>query len=186
MAKGVSGYVDFAATKDFVLRVHYEESYDVLSNTTQELQITGIQVSPPHSYGGVWHYLEGTISIGDTVVVSMNPSKPTHRVYLDAANTFYDVSGTLGSATGIVHESDGTKRIPISVYVRGHSDNGASGNGWLADGTQTIVLTTIPVGYIYIDNGSGPEAYQCYIDNGFSWDQYVATVDNGFSFNECG
>lgn len=144
MAQGVKGYLDFTATKEFTLRVHYEEIYDVATNTSQELKITGLQVSNKRAYGGQWYYLEGTISIGGTVVVTMNPSKPTHKVFLDAANTFYDVSGTLGSVSGIAHENDGTKSISISAYVWGHADDGVSGNGWHIDGSQTIALTTIP------------------------------------------
>jgi hypothetical protein len=39
---------------------------------------------------------------------------------------------------------------------------------------------------IYIDNGSGFEAYEIWIDNGTKWEQYAAYIDNGSGWDECG
>lgn len=41
-------------------------------------------------------------------------------------------------------------------------------------------------GCIYIDNGSGWDAYEVWIDNGSSWDQYAPYIDNGTSWDEYG
>lgn len=41
---------------------------------------------------------------------------------------------------------------------------------------------TGPQGVIYIDNGTGFDAYQVYIDNGESWDLYIPYVDDGTDF----
>lgn len=35
------------------------------------------------------------------------------------------------------------------------------------------------LGVVYIDNGSGLEAYQAYIDNGTGWDLCIPHIDNG-------
>lgn len=37
-------------------------------------------------------------------------------------------------------------------------------------------------GVVYIDNGTGFDAYQVYIDNGESWDLYIPYIDNGTEF----
>lgn len=184
MATGVSGYIDFAATKGFTLRVHYSETYDNASNTSS-VAITKLQVAGSQ-YWGASHYPDGTIQINGITAVTMSANQGTHHVSLDGQNTFYDVSGTLGSVTGIVHADDGSKNISISVSVTGHTLDGTNGTGWTVTSSSTVTLTTISVGYIYIDNGSGFDAYQCYIDNGSSWERYIPYIDNGSSWDKCG
>lgn len=46
-----------------------------------------------------------------------------------------------------------------------------------ASASGTLILDY--VGLVYIDNGSGWDAYQVYIDNGSSWDRYIPYIDNG-------
>lgn len=38
-------------------------------------------------------------------------------------------------------------------------------------------------GLVYIDNGSGWDAYEVYIDNGSSWVKYMPYIDNGSSWD---
>lgn len=54
-----------------------------------------------------------------------------------------------------------------------------SGNSHTVSGNVVIVSTAERQGIIYIDNGSGWDAYQVYIDNGSSWDMYIPYIDNG-------
>lgn len=142
METGVSGYVDLSATKGFTLRVHYSESYDITSNSSS-VTITKLQVAGSQ-YWGANYYLDGTISINGTIAVSMSSKLGYHGVYVDAKNTFYNVSGTLGSVSGIAHSSDGTKNVTISASVYGYTVDGTNGNAWNASTSKRVALTTIP------------------------------------------
>lgn len=46
--------------------------------------------------------------------------------------------------------------------------------------------SNINTGFVYIDNGTGWDAYAVYIDNGSGWDQYIPYIDNGSSWDACG
>ena len=48
----------------------------------------------------------------------------------------------------------------------------------------TVELSGSP-GLVYIDNGSGLDAYQCYIDNGSGWDLHIPYIDNGSGWDMC-
>ena len=143
MANGVSGYLDFAATKGFTLRVHYSETYDIATNKSDAVTITKVQVARSEHSPAV-HYLNGTISVDGITAVSMNSFQGTHRVYIEEVNTFYDVTGALGSVTGIAHADDGSKSVAIAVSVSGDTLDNSSGGGWTVSGSKTIALTTIP------------------------------------------
>ena len=56
----------------------------------------------------------------------------------------------------------------------------------LTQSQQATITTSGAAGLVYIDNGSGFDAYQCFIDNGSSWDQYIPYIDNGSSWDPCG
>ena len=49
--------------------------------------------------------------------------------------------------------------------------------------SDTMGLTKINRGLVYIDNGSGFDAYQAFIDNGSGWDMYIPYIDNGSSWD---
>lgn len=61
---------------------------------------------------------------------------------------------------------------------------------WFSNEHETVVGTTISyeelASCIYIDNGSGFDAYEIWIDNGTKWEQYAAYIDNGSGWDECG
>lgn len=40
-------------------------------------------------------------------------------------------------------------------------------------------LANTAQGLVYIDAGTGWNAYRVYIDNGTTWEQYVPYIDNG-------
>ena len=54
-----------------------------------------------------------------------------------------------------------------------------SGNTHTVTDNVTVATTTKQLGLVYIDNGSGFDAYLIYIDNGTSWEQYAPYLDNG-------
>ena len=54
-----------------------------------------------------------------------------------------------------------------------------SGNTHTVTDNVTVATTTKQLGLVYIDNGSGFDAYLIYIDNGSSWEQYAPYLDNG-------
>ena len=49
----------------------------------------------------------------------------------------------------------------------------------------TVIATSKALGLVYINTGSGFEAYQVYIYNGSSWDLYCPYVYNGSSWDMC-
>ena len=69
-----------------------------------------------------------------------------------------------------------------------HTVNGstfASGDTHTVTGDVLVVSTASPLGLVYIDNGTGWDAYQVYIDNGTSWDLYIPYIDNGANWDIC-
>jgi hypothetical protein len=63
----------------------------------------------------------------------------------------------------------------------------SSEEGWCYYNAATIttktVTTTGGAGLVYIDNGTGWDAYQVYIDNGTTWDLHMPYIDNGSSWD---
>lgn len=51
--------------------------------------------------------------------------------------------------------------------------------GWYYWQTTAAMTSSGGAGLVYIDNGSGFDAYQIYIDNGTSWDLHMPYIDNG-------
>lgn len=147
MAQGVTGYLDFEASKGFTLRVHYAETYDIATNKSDSLTITKIQIYSGQYGNTYWHYLDGTISVDGTPVVTMNSSTTTHKALI-SVGSWVDCSGTLGSVSNISHAADGSKNVSISVNVTGYAEAWApqveSGSGWTVSSSQNVALTTIP------------------------------------------
>lgn len=56
-------------------------------------------------------------------------------------------------------------------------------NLYKTTGNRTLYAYWKPKGLVYIDSGTGWNAYQCYIDNGKSWDMYIPYIDNGKSWD---
>ena len=47
-----------------------------------------------------------------------------------------------------------------------------------------VAATAEKTGLVYIDNGSGWEAYEIWIDNGTSWDLYIPYIDDGVAWQQ--
>lgn len=99
---------------------------------------------------------------------------------------FSDLSTTAFTARSI--EIHTTKLKPSTTYylvmwgATYHTDSLV-----LVGGTNDVsVSIAYTSGLVYIDNGSGFEAYQCYVDNGSSWDLCIPYIDNGVSWDMSG
>lgn len=141
MASGVSGYFDLTGTHGITARVHYTETYDVSTNKST-VTISQIQIMSSWYYGYTY-YLDGTVSVADSVAVSMNSGSGTHSVRPPALDTFASVNGSLGAVSDIAHNDDGSKSVTITVSIKGYSVDGG-GSGWSVSGSHSVLLTTIP------------------------------------------
>ena len=142
MASGNSGYFDLTGNYGASLRVHWSETYDIETNQSV-VTISKLQVMSSW-YSGVTYYLDGSISVNNSVVVNMSSSGGTNPVTIAALDSFYDVGGTLGAVSGITHDDDGSGQTTISVSVKGYTQSGGAGSGWAVSGTHDITLATIP------------------------------------------
>lgn len=168
-------YFETNTANGFTARIYYEEENGVIS-------ITDIQIQSK-TYGGPTWYLGGEIKIDGTTVLSMSYKNPaTHAVNVFSAGESWIpiqvVNGTaLPVSSGLIV---GKTSVDITVNIELYRD-GSSPTPDLS-GSVTV---SVSAGFVYIDSGSGFEAYECYIDNGTSWDRYIPYVDNGSSWDMC-
>lgn len=93
----------------------------------------------------------------------------------------------------VEHDADGSLTLTVGGKLT-HKYENESGKLWMPVTPMTIKedinnameLQPIERGFIYIDNGTTFEVYQCYIDNGVSWDLYVPYIDNGLDWEMYG
>ena len=98
----------------------------------------------------------------------------------------YNDSSTVTLKSGTVtvaHDATGTKTLSFSFKVTDRDGLSYTCGSASASGSMTLTPTT-GQGLVYIDNGSGWDAYQVYIDNGSSWDRYIPYIDNGSSWDQ--
>jgi hypothetical protein len=89
----------------------------------------------------------------------------------------------------VEHNADGSLILAVGGNLTHTTDE-----GWMPitpmtiheDESNIMEMTFIQRGLVYIDNGSGFEAYQCYIYNGTEWELYMPYVDNGTDWELCG
>lgn len=97
----------------------------------------------------------------------------------DDTRTLTVKSGTLN----VAHNAAGTKTMSFSFKVTDRDGLSYTCGSASASGSMTLTPTS-GQGLVYIDNGSGWDAYQVYIDNGSSWDRYIPYIDNGSSWEQ--
>lgn len=162
MATGKSGYFDIAGSNGFTLRIHWAETYDILTNKSN-LSITSMQFQST-TWAYTW-YPGGTISVDGTVVKEMSYiGHATHTFSATANETWHEVvranEGYHGgkdpypwSAGEFTHNADGTKSVTFSVDLKLYSASGRPTPS--INGTYTIALTTIPrVSTLTVGNGT--------------------------------
>lgn len=97
----------------------------------------------------------------------------------DGTRTLTVKSGTLN----VAHNAAGTKTMSFSFKVTDRDGLSYTCGSASASGSMTLTPTS-GQGLVYIDKGSGWDAYQVYIDNGSSWDRYIPYIDNGSSWEQ--
>lgn len=143
MANGVSGSFELSGTQGMTLEVSYSETYDVSGNKS-DVSITQLRLKSS-DWLGITYYLDGTIAIAGSTAVSMDSGAGYHGVTLPGSTNVYATAwGTLGGVSGITHDNDGSKKITISVNVKGYIKGGGTSSGWSVSGSKEITLTTIP------------------------------------------
>ena len=171
-------YVDFTATSGFSVRIGYQESYDTTA-LKSDITIVAMYVSSPWSY--LTYYLAGNVKVEGVDIITLDSGQPTHSVAITEPNEWAMVDGDLGSALEVVYNADGSKSVTISINISGFNGMDGYGNGWNVSGSETVELTRIERGTVYID----ADMYQCFIDNGSGWDMCIPHVDNGTSWDMC-
>lgn len=145
---GIQEIFEIAGTKGMKARVTVTETYDALANTS-DLQI-GVEVASD-TYGGHIYYLSGTVAADGQTLQSMSAAAGHHYVYVQHTNHYYPIAssregytGSPWSVSGIVHNTDGSKRITVNVSLSGQESSGAGADGWTLTGAKEVALTHIP------------------------------------------
>ena len=139
---------------------------------------------------GATHTVTGDTTV--TITADVNSYSLTINPSIGSNITVNRTSSPLkGAATGNITSSDPiyyNDSLTITfVALPGYglvttTVNGSdftSGNPHTVTDNVTVATTTKQLGLVYIDNGSGFDAYLIYIDNGSSWEQYAPYLDNG-------
>ena len=128
-------------------RITWFETYDIDRNVSI-ISIDSIEAKSSSWYG-YGYYPGGTVSIDGVTVGTLSSGSGTHYVELSSKNTYYAIRAT-GDAgkfpwvsNEIVHNTDGTKSVVISVSI-GLYNNSGGGSGNKFTGSVTIDLTDIP------------------------------------------
>ena len=183
MATSITNSLELhSGTYGITFEVTYKQTYDVDTNKST-VAITNLRVKTSGDYLGQY-YLNGTLSVDGKTVVNMNATNGTHLVNINAKNTYYKVSGTLGSTT-ITHDENDAMSVTFTLsQVKAYQNNSVV---WTHYGeSATIELAKLETnGFIYIDNGTSFDKYEVYIDNGTSWDRYIPYIDNGTDWDKC-
>lgn len=160
MAIGKTGYFDLESFSPtgFVLRINWEEDYNITTNTSK-VRITSIQVKSSN-WAGYAYYPDGCIKLNGTVVLTFSSSSGNAVVSVNGKNKWYTLvkPSTKEGVTAeidIAHDTDGTKTTTLEVagnrfsnfrfyHGSGQGDGTDGGTGWRVEGSQKIVLTAIP------------------------------------------
>lgn len=137
---------------------------------------------------------------GTCDVVSLTSAKNNSYVFQGWSENTSATTGEKGTYTPIASktlyaiwkESQITDAITLPTPTRANyvfkgwatSPSAVSGSfgSYVPNETTTLYAiwgTDDNAGLIYIDNGSGWEAYEVYIDNGTTWEKYIPYIDNG-------
>lgn len=156
-------------------RVTWSETINQSDNTST-VSVTKVELSSSEMAGTF--YATGYITINGAKVASFS----SKAFYVNGTASYYSaLSGAAGSGT-VSHNDDGTGSTIISVTITSISD----WSKWSsASASQSVPLTKIDRGIIYIDTGSGFISCQIYIDNGTAWNVYAPYIDSGSAWALC-
>ena len=155
MTNGTSGFIELSPNVLWAsVRVYYEETYDVDTNTS-DLKITSIQVKSTN-YQNMDYYVDGVVTVDGQPVVTLNSVAGDACVTVSGRNTWYtlrhatNVTPITGVLTGIVHDNSGKREVEIGLIGNRFSRfgfftaDGTNGNGWGVKDARTVTLTDIP------------------------------------------
>lgn len=146
MPTGVTGSFDLSGSNGITARVIYTETYDIVSNTSSLSLNLQFKSS---SYLGTY-YINGPLTVDGSNLISFSSYAGSHYVQISSRNSFSGVVAASSSyksppwvKSGIVHESDGSRSITISLSVSAFVAGGSS-IAWSVSGSKPISLTNIP------------------------------------------
>lgn len=180
-------YVRSGGGWDGYVNISYSVSYDPATNRTT---ITFGESN--HRYFGRSGYGSWAKTV-IKVTASDNPDSEVTVNFNTEGNTTGGVktfTGTPSPASVTIQHSwtPGEKSVVISgstTFFVAMSSSATSQSYGYANGSKTEAVGSLDH-LVYIDNGSGFDAYGVYIDNGTSWDFYVPYVDNGSGWEPVG
>ena len=130
-------------------------------------------------YSGAWNFnllrINAYVKLGGTVVAQLNAADKQWTLEENSSITLLS-----GTAT-VPH--DGSASMAVEYAIDMDQDFWQYAPDITATGTMEV--TGYAKGLVYIDTGSGLEAYQCYIDNGSGWDLHLPYLDNGSGWDLC-
>ena len=150
MATGNSGSFTLSGSQNFAVIIYWSETYNEAANT-HVVSITSCQLVSYNWYGFTY-YLNGTLSINGSTVVTFNSQTGTHNCTISSQSTGYPVVPASGSSypaapwsSGtIAGNADGTKTVTIAANFQCFTAAGNGGSGWSVNGSQNVTLHTIP------------------------------------------
>ena len=162
-------YFDLSeASYGITVRVEWREDYDKNTNQTF-ITITDLKAKSS-KYLGVTYFLDGSISVNGTDIITFNHADEKHYLYWEAKDTFASVrvqkGGVLPPWTSAAISQN---KVSIDVNLSGYITNKV----WTVKGSEAVELTH--TGTVYIDS----DLYRATIDNGNSFDLYTPFIDNG-------
>ena len=132
-------------TKGISARVRVEETVNQASETS-DVRIF-VEVASD-TYAGHIYYLTGAVAAAGKNLQTMDAYLGSHYVYVQTLDTGYPIqtdstsySGSPWNLYNIPHETDGSKRITVSINLTGRQLNGWGADGWTVTGSKEITLT---------------------------------------------
>ena len=148
MVAGKSGSFELSGSQSMKAKVYWSELYDTDTNTS--VVSVDVKIISGSTGSGYLYYLNGTVSVNGTAVISMSSTAGSHNCYaaygqeanINAGSSAY--SSPPWSSGSITHDSDGAKSVSISLNISGYELNGKGASGFSISGSSTVALTTIP------------------------------------------
>ena len=148
MVTGKSGSFKLSGSQSMKANVYWSELYDTDTNTS--VVSVDVKIISGSTGSGYRYYLNGTVSVNGTAVISMSSTAGSHNCYavygqeanIKASSSAY--SSPPWSSGSITHDSDGAKSVSISLNISGYELSGKGASGFSISGSSTVELTTIP------------------------------------------
>lgn len=148
MASGNSGSFTVVGSRNFSAVVYWSETYNSTANS-HVVSIDAIKLRSTNWYGFTY-FPQGSISVNGETVASFSSTAGSHNCTIHTQYDEYPIVAGPGysnapwSSSTIYGDADGSKSITISLYIKCYELNGKGGSGWVADGSSTVALYTIP------------------------------------------